>query len=1803
MRRSARITLFQASHLLALALVALLLRGAAADPTAEALYERGILIRDVETAEGTISFELVNENVGPVTESLARASVARWVAVPPGASVSFEMTEAEWSVQWLATGETEGPFALDDTSPAGRLPLAIRNVSGEFAGTFRSVGLARCRIGLSSTVSAASGPSRQGVAVLHRARIVGTIRALQPDSEVAPADLAARDPYLVDFLGNLVLNPGQLQEVTREVEGLENVEALRAWEGLLKKASEPGGLLYKARVAHPGIYAISARDLLSKGLEATAVNPDRLQVFVGDREVPLFRPRDRRGALAADELVYFHIPNEFPARIPYIPVWLIQTSDETAPARGWPRDTVTRGSLVRDPGIELRSKLEIFEPKVYDVRVADTVRTGKWASNQMAVGQFARMPFTLESVDTTSSATLRVEFGGSSSALRRHAAVYLNGDQLGDRDLLVGIGPHLQSYTVPAGLLREGRNELTVHYPESREERMDPMLVTYWAELDYPVDPSMFPLNREVEVSGPAGSRVDVRRPSVGGDYRMGRFFVDVTEPFAPKSLETFSAATSAGPAYGARIELGDGTRRFRYVDEMTVRYLPRLFEARPVDLIEPAEGADYIVIAHHLLLPALHDLVRSRETEGRRVRLIDVEDIYNVFSFGAKDDRPIHDFLIHAFAAWPGRRMSQVLLVGEASEYWWEERHPSPRVAPNLLPIYGYGNADVRIRTDDNYAHLTGRDPIADIEIGRLSARTFAEVEGIARRIFEYETSPPADPGVVRHLFITDDETEFARVADRIITTQLDRSGEPRRLYLQHHPYEDYFRIYARKRSKAMTRAIIEEMSRGALTATYYGHGGPNLWAEERIFHYRDIPEIKLEGLRPIMAAASCDTAWVDYPVEPVSRSIGEQFLLAENGGGIALYAPVAGTNSYEHDFLLRPFYESLITHRTRELGRVTLYSKIQYMLYRNQRAVPNQFILLGDPALRIPRASSNLTARIEPAEIFSTQGAELRIEGGSPTFAWGQSELHVLDSNGVRVAGPVRAPVRAGRFELSAKLPPVLVPGNYRLLLTAWNRGEGRVASVDVPFEVLQPQVELEWTMTPGPETAIAAGQNVAMRLRARNASEGFMEDLVLRLRDAAQGQTLRESQVSLSPGEERVVQFAFPAPPGINRLEAEVTYREHPSGHEPLARAHVEFIAADASLPYVAISPHLARVERTASPEQTSFTIPIFGVRGSELQEVEATLFLLDNPEGTPVGTVVTNLGIAAGGHAEARFTAASLFPEQTMPFRLVVRGFAPETGERFEQRLETTIAIPGGNDVIVVPGSTRTERESYVRGHTVYVRATVRNVGREPVHNLRTTLYVDFPWDPNSQATANVDESSVVFDRPLMPGEARDVRLRWDPDVRSNMSARLYVVANSDRRTPEATYLNNVGDVPVSLLRLPNLSLDAALLTARPRNVRPGEVVALTVPYYNRSPFDFAHPFVLHVEARGPGVDPELVYRGSFERLAAGEEGLVQLAWRADGVRDHIHISLNDDRDYGEQEIDDNIAVVRLQHVVNERFLRRTDGAWDLASTFGWGRISSLAVMPDGALALREFPQEEVVLKFHNAHVVGEPLPEGFLHHEADNLMAIHEGGLHWTVQETPQEARFRLPLPKDDGTTLYDIYFNQISPSAALTAAPVNRFNYMIEDDENWQPMERHTVPRAYVGRYDSRDNYLDIAFAPRSIPSNNSIFSIAAIPIAGTFESPLYEVDGLRAGRFLAEFDAPGSSRVEFALRLGGGTADEPDFSQWYPIRPGDRFAADMETRFMQVRARLLGDGTGLPVLRNVRFVFGSDTESAEARQ
>src|SRR5208283_601587 len=77
--------------------------------------------------------------------------------------------------------------------------------------------------------------------------------------------------------------------------------------------------------------------------------------------------------------------------------------------------------------------------------------------------------------------------------------------------------------------------------------------------------------------------------------------------------------------------------------------------------------GADMAIVSNALFLNALAPLKKLRESQGLSVALIDVQDLYDEFSFGAKSPYAVRDFLENARSAWK-QAPKFLLLVGEAS-------------------------------------------------------------------------------------------------------------------------------------------------------------------------------------------------------------------------------------------------------------------------------------------------------------------------------------------------------------------------------------------------------------------------------------------------------------------------------------------------------------------------------------------------------------------------------------------------------------------------------------------------------------------------------------------------------------------------------------------------------------------------------------------------------------------------------------------------------------------------------------------------------------------------------------------------------------------------------------------------------------------------------------------------------------------------------------------------------------------------------------------------------------------------------
>src|SRR5690606_38928454 len=132
--------------------------------------------------------------------------------------------------------------------------------------------------------------------------------------------------------------------------------------------------------------------------------------------------------------------------------------------------------------------------------------------------------------------------------------------------------------------------------------------------------------------------------------------------------------------------------------------------------------------------------------------------------------------------------------------------------------------------------------------------------------------------------------------------------------------------------------------------------------------------------------------------------------------------------------DYLLRPFMDAIVNLNVDTVGTASLYAKAMYLLNRDQPYVAEQFILLGDPALRIPKPGRRISLEMTPADIFTDQDATISVRGKVPVMPWGIAEVRILSDESKTVAGPVRGDVSRGGFELKLDLPPWVKPGQYR-------------------------------------------------------------------------------------------------------------------------------------------------------------------------------------------------------------------------------------------------------------------------------------------------------------------------------------------------------------------------------------------------------------------------------------------------------------------------------------------------------------------------------------------------------------------------------------------------------------------------------------------------------------------------------------------------------------------------------------------------------------------------------------------------
>ena len=667
----------------------------------------------------------------------------------------------------------------------------------------------------------------------------------------------------------------------------------------------------KLSVKSEGWYRVNQTDLAAAGISSN-VDPSLLQLFADGTQLPIevttggaAPVKGAKPSASWDGIEFYGLGIDSPYTDSHV-YWLVVGTtpglrvNVLPPAAGAPAPSAFSYT------VEHRDKVHYF-PALKNGGAEKFF--GPLISNAQPVDQSV----TLHNIAATPTlATVQVSIQGFTDTT--HAVrVLLNGTELGTVQFS-GFAKGVAQYSVPQSSLLEGNNQIQLIGPSGF---VDLSLAEYVRVTYQHTDRAD---SNSLKLTSPGGQQVTVDG-FTNGTIRV----VDVTNPNTPQELTatvgsgTSFSATFTAPGVGSRSLLAFTTDQKKAAASISTN--------QPSNWATKANSADYVAIARKDFMLSLSALLQLRTKQGLKSFSIDVEDIYDEFSFGNKTPQALKDFFVYTKTNWK-KAPRFATLVGDASY--------DPK---NYLGVGDFDIVPTRLietnfnetATDDWFVDING-DSIPDIAIGRLPVRTPLESIDMVSKIVTYDRTER----VPRVILFSDhfDGYDFEAASSQ----------------LQPLIPGSFSVIDIRRGQIGDTNArsqLIAAINHGARFINFYGHGSSRLWTDAQILSADDAPDLLNHERLALFDAMTClNGLFQNATVE----SLGEA-LMKSPGGAIAVWASSGMTDPAAQQVMNQQAVQMLFNGSNLTIGEITAQAKA---------ATPNAdvrrtWILLGDPATKI--------------------------------------------------------------------------------------------------------------------------------------------------------------------------------------------------------------------------------------------------------------------------------------------------------------------------------------------------------------------------------------------------------------------------------------------------------------------------------------------------------------------------------------------------------------------------------------------------------------------------------------------------------------------------------------------------------------------------------------------------------------------------------------------------------------------------------------------------------------------------------
>ena len=421
----------------------------------------------------------------------------------------------------------------------------------------------------------------------------------------------------------------------------------------------------------------------------------------------------------------------------------------------------------------------------------------------------------------------------------------------------------------------------------------------------------------------------------------------------------------------------GGTEKEFVLVNEADY-YTPILLRDRIVENqnLHAMQDIDYLIISHPDLVNQANRLADYHQNNGLSTLVLTPQIIYNEFSSGSPDLMAIREFIKHLYfnASSNDKKIKYVLFMGDTSFDFKNIMGNND----NTTIVFAYQSANSfnlanSYVTDDFFGMLdtnegdftddNGNGNLLDVNMGRLPVKNTNEATKAVDRILRFYSPISIGKWRSRITLVADDvdrkdynldlEVNTEKIADSI--TKYKPEYNLTKLYSDAYPQEV---TTGGTRYPQVKKGIDNAVEQGTLILNYFGHGGENGWASERILDIDQINSWYNPNTSPLFITITCEFSRYDNPKRTTA---GEYVFNNPNGGSIDMI-----TTSREVYISSGANFNTKLIANLLEFDAIHNYTISEALtVTKNENAfyVQRFFITyFGDPAMKLPISKPNI-------------------------------------------------------------------------------------------------------------------------------------------------------------------------------------------------------------------------------------------------------------------------------------------------------------------------------------------------------------------------------------------------------------------------------------------------------------------------------------------------------------------------------------------------------------------------------------------------------------------------------------------------------------------------------------------------------------------------------------------------------------------------------------------------------------------------------------------------------------------------